>query len=67
MIHLIIGWAAVAIAAFIILGTLFTKHGNKETMTSLPIGLMVLVVGLWQLGVLPIGELISSFTGGGNN
>jgi len=63
MMHLITGWAAVAIAAFIILGTMFSRHGSKETMTSLPIGLAVLVIGLWQLDVIPLGEMLASVTG----
>jgi len=65
MIHQIIGWAAVAVGAFIVIGTLFSRHGMKESMTSLPIGLLVVVIGLWQLGVVPLGELLSSFTGVG--
>ena len=65
MIHQIIGWGAVAVGAFILLGTLFSRHGMKESMTSLPIGLAVVVIGLWQLGVIPLGELLSSFTGVG--
>jgi len=65
MIHLIIGWGAVAVGAFILLGTLISRHGMKESMTSLPIGIAVVVIGLWQLGVVPLGELLSSFTGVG--
>lgn len=63
MAHLIVGWLAVAIAAVIVMGTLFNRHGNKEMMTALPIGLIALVVGLWQLGVLPLGEFLSEMTG----
>jgi len=65
MIHLIIGWGAVAVGAFILLCTLISRHGMKESMTSLPIGIAVVVIGLWQLGVVPLGELLSSFTGVG--
>jgi hypothetical protein len=65
MIHQIIGWAAVAVGAFIVIGTLFSRHGMKESMTSIPIGLLVVVIGLWQLGVVPLGDLLSSFTGVG--
>ena len=65
MIHQIIGWGAVAIGAFILLGTLFSRHGMKESMTSLPIGIVVVLIGLWQLGVVPLGEMLSSFTGVG--
>ena len=65
MAHLIVGWLAVGIAAVIVHGTLFNRHGNKEMATALPIGLIALAIGLWQLGVLPLGELLSSFTGVG--
>jgi hypothetical protein len=63
MAHLIVGWLAVAVAAVVILGTLFNRHGNRELMTALPIGLIALVIGLWQLGVLPLGEFLSGMTG----
>ena len=63
MMHLVVGWLAVAIAAFILIGTLLTRRGNREAMTALPIGLCVLIVGLWQLGVIPLGEYFSNITG----
>lgn len=65
MIHQIIGWGAVVVGGFILLGTLFSRHGMKESMTSLPIGIVVVLIGLWQLGVVPLGEFLSSFTGVG--
>lgn len=63
--HLILGWLAVAIGAIILLGTMLSRHGSREAMTSLPIGLCALVIGLWQLGVFPLGEMLSSVTGMG--
>lgn len=63
MMHLIVGWLAVAIGTFILLGTMLSRHGNREAMTALPIALCTLIVGLWQLGVIPLGEMLSSMTG----
>ena len=65
MIHQVVGWLAVVVGGFILLGTLFNRHSNKESMTSIPIGLVVLVIGLWQLGVIPLGDYLSDFTGVG--
>jgi hypothetical protein len=61
--HLIMGWLAVAIGAIILLGTFMSRHGNREAMTSLPIGLGALAIGLWQLGVFPLGQILSDVTG----
>ena len=63
MMHLIVGWLAVAIGAFILIGTLMTRRGKNEAMTALPIGLCALIIGLWQLGVFPLGEMLSDVTG----
>ncbi|HVQ26040.1 MAG TPA: hypothetical protein VMV01_12720 [Planctomycetota bacterium] len=63
MAHLIVGWLAVAIGAVILFGTIFNRHSSKESMTSLPIAVIALVIGLWQLGVLPLGEFLSGITG----
>jgi uncharacterized membrane protein len=63
MAHLIVGWVAVAIGAFILFGSMMTRRGKREAMTALPIGLFALVIGLWQLGVLPLGQFLTDVTG----
>ena len=61
--HLIMGWLAVAVGGCILLGTLLSRHGSKEVMTSLPIAVCALLIGFWQLGIFPLGEILSSVTG----